>query len=234
MERIDYIPGTDYKIIQNKTKFSFGIDSILLSSFANIREDLVVVDIGTGVGILALRCHKLYKTKKVYAYEIQREIADMAKRSVALNRLENEIEVINVDINNIDRHEKVDCIITNPPYMESGRGIENQDKSKLISLYEKKLKLEDIFVFSDKFLKNRGKLFMVIRSNRLIDMVEMARKYGIEPVRMRSVHSFSNTKSKLVLMEFVKSGGKNFVLESPLVIYEKPGLYTEEVKGFYE
>lgn len=233
MRTLDIIPGTEYKIIQSESSFKYGIDSVLLSSFCEMTSGSTLIDIGTGVGILALRCHGLYSLGRVYAYEIQKELAELARESVVQNGVEDKIFVINEDIMETELEEKVDYIITNPPYVEAGRGIENKSEAKLIAFHEVALKLKDIFAFSNRHLVDRGKLVMVNRSNRLVDIMSIARQYKLEPVRMRAVHSNINSKAKLVLIEFVLNGGKNFIYERPLIIYDDDGKYTEEIEEIY-
>lgn len=233
METRDYIPGTDYLIVQSEEVYKYGVDSILLSSFANMEENKTAIDIGTGVGILALRCHYLYKLKKVYAYEIQDSLCELAQKSVGINKLEGKVMIINKDINDVTDQEKVDYIITNPPYVEYGRGIKNKNEAKLIAFHEVSLKLEEVFKFSKKYLKHKGKLFMINRANRLVDIIEFARKYNLEPSRLRNVHSFIDSKAKFVLVEFIYGGGKNFSIESPICIYDEIGKYTKEIKEIY-
>lgn len=233
MESRDFIPGTDYVIIQSEDVYKYGVDSILLSSFAEMEEGKTLIDIGTGVGILALRCHYLYKPKRVYAYEIQSSLCALANKSVELNELDGEVKIINMDINDVKDQEKVDYIITNPPYVEYGRGIKNKNEAKLIAFHEVSLKLEEVFKFSKKHLKNKGKLFMINRANRLIDIIDYARKYNLEPSRLRNVHSFLNSRAKFVLVEFIRGGGKNFTIENPLYIYDEAGKYTKEIKEIY-
>lgn len=233
MKTRDYIPGTDYVIVQSEEVYKYGVDSILLSSFANMEENKTIIDIGTGVGILALRCHYLYKPKMVYAYEIQESLCELANKSVELNNLNNEVKIINMDINEVENQEKVDFIITNPPYVEYGRGIKNKNEAKLIAFHEVTLKLEEVFRFAKKHLKYKGKLFMINRANRLVDIFDFARRYNLEPSRLRNVHSFADSRAKFVLVEFIQGGGKNFMIENPIYIYDEIGKYTREIKEIY-
>lgn len=233
MERIDLIPGTSYKIYQDSQYFSYGIDSILLSSYANLRKNSTLIDIGTGVGILALRCHSIYSPKKVYGIEIQEALVKLARKSVRANGLEN-IEIIHGDVNKIGNEiPQVDYIITNPPYMESGRGIKNSNSHRLIALYEEKLSLNEVFKFSYAKLKNKGSIFMVNRANRLADIIDYGRKNRFELRRLRMIHSKLNEKARLVLVELIKYGGKDLRIEEPLIIYDKEGKYKKEVMEMY-
>lgn len=230
---MDIIPSTSYKIIQSDEHFKYGIDSILLSSFAKMDQGKSLVDIGCGVGILALRCHYLYDLSKVYAFEIQEDLARLASESVRVNGLDDHINIINRDVRE-GFDTKVDYIITNPPYIEQGRGLANSNSSKHLAFHELTLNLEDIFIFAKNTLKNRGRLFMVNRANRLVDVLERARSYKLEPVRLQMVHSFSHSKAHLFMIEFVKNAGKNFIIDKPIIIYKNDGDLTREVKKMYE
>lgn len=230
---MDQVSGTPYKIIQSDKHFKYGVDSIVLSSFAQMKKGARLADLGSGVGILALRCLYLYDLERVYAYEIQEDLADLIEESVHLNGLEDRLIVKKGDLRR-GIEENLDYIITNPPYIEEGRGISNLSPAKEIAFHEKFLKLEDIFGLAKRALKPRGRLFMVNRANRLVDVMEEARKTEIEPVRLRMVQSFPDSKPRFFLVEFVKDGGKNFVIESPLAIYKEEGVYSDELIKLYQ
>ena len=162
-ERIDDLEYENLKIIQNSEWFCFGIDSVLLSDFAkNIKMNSTVVDIGTGTGIIPILLSKKSKAKKFYAVEIQNDVAEMAKRSIFLNKLEDKIEIINDNVKNINNYienNTIDVIVTNPPYKKMETGILNENKQKLISRHEVECNLEDIIKISSKLLKYNFSIF---------------------------------------------------------------------------
>lgn len=236
-ERIDNLEIKNLKIIQKNDGFCFGIDSVLLSDFAkNIKENSYVLDLGTGTGILGfLLCAKT-KLKKITGIEIQKEIAEMASRSIKLNNLEEKFDILNYDIKELDKILKLDSydyVITNPPYKKVGSGKVNENTVKLISRHEIEAKLEDFVKISAKLLKDKGKLYMVHRTERLADIIFEMRKYKIEPKRIKFVYSNRNCDSKLVLIEAVKNGKAFVKIEKPLYIYEDDGNYTEEILKIY-
>ena len=190
-ERIDDLEYENLKIIQNKEGFCFGIDSVLLSDYAkNIKKDAIVVDIGTGTGIIGLLLCKKAKLKKIYGVEIQEDVAKMAERSVQLNSLEDKFEIINIDINNISDkldNNSIDVIVTNPPYKKKNTGLLNEEEKKLISRHEIKCTLEDIVKTSYKLLKSKGEFYMVHRPERLVDILNIMRNYKIEPKLLRFI-----------------------------------------------
>ncbi|WP_105300742.1 tRNA1(Val) (adenine(37)-N6)-methyltransferase [Anaerococcus marasmi] len=227
MKKLDYLPRTNIKMIHVDGSYSFGVDSIILGDFAKMKKDKVALDIGSGSGVLSFLTNSLYGLKKVYAVEIQKAKADLLRDNISLNNIEN-IELINDDLNNIDFKENfLDYIITNPPYYKITDNIGNKEEEFLISRQEKYLTLEDIFDFSNKTLKDKGKLFMIHKPER---MVEIFNKSGnLKPKRIRFVESRVYEKPQFILIEFVKNARDGLKIEDPLVIYEGNS-YSEEMK----
>lgn len=227
MKKLDYLPRTNIKMIHVDGSYSFGVDSIILGDFAKMKKDKVALDIGAGSGVLSFLTNSLYELKKVYAVEIQKTKADLLIENIALNNIEN-IELINDDLNNIDfKENSLDYIITNPPYYKITDNIGNKEEEFLISRQEKYLKLEDIFAFANKTLKDKGKLFMIHKPER---MVEIFNKSGnLKPKRVRFVESRVYEKPQLILVEFVKNARDGLKIEDPLVIYEGKS-YSKEMK----
>lgn len=207
--------------------YSFGVDSIILGDFAKMKKGRTALDIGAGSGVLSFLTNSLYELKKVYAVEIQKTKADLLIENIALNNIEN-IELINDDLNNIDfKENSLDYIITNPPYYKITDNIGNKEEEFLISRQEKYLKLEDIFAFANKTLKDKGKLFMIHKPER---MVEIFNKSGnLKPKRVRFVESRVYEKPQFILIEFVKNARDGLKIEDPLVIYEGNS-YSKEMK----
>lgn len=236
-ERIDDLEYKGLKIIQNKEGFCFGIDSVLLSDFAkNIKKDSVVVDIGTGTGIISILLSKKAEIKKIYGIEIQEEVADMAKRSIKLNDLQDKIQIINKNIKNIFEEiepNKIDAIVTNPPYMKLNTGAKNEEIKKLISRHEVECNLEDIIKISYKLLKSKGEFYMVHRAERIVDILYNLRKYKLEPKEIRFIHSKVGKEPNLVLIKAVKDAGEHLIIDSPLVVYNNDGTYTDEILKIY-
>lgn len=236
-ERIDDLQINKLKIIQNSQGFCFGIDSVLLSDFAkNIKQDANVIDLGTGTGIIAILLSAKTKAKKIIGVEIQQQVADMARRSVIMNKLEDKITIINEDIRNLDKKINIgdyDVIVTNPPYMKKNTGAKNKNNVKLISRHEVECNLEDIAKISYKLLKENGEIYMVHRPDRLVDIMEIFRKYKLEIKEIRLVHSNENTIANLVLIKAVKNGKPFLKINKPLYIYNNYGEYTNEIIEIY-
>ena len=236
-ERIDDLEFEDLKIIQNIDGFCFGIDSVLISDFAkNIRKNSVVVDLGTGTGIISILLSKKTLAKKIYGVEIQKEVCEMAKRSVLLNNLQDKIEIINEDIKEISEKlgiQMCDAVVTNPPYKKYGTGLLNEKESKIISRHEKECTLEDVIKQSFKILKDKGSFYMVHRPDRLVDIIFLMRKYKIEPKELRIVYSTMTSKAVLILIKGIKNAGEELKLINPLYIYNEDGTYTDEILRIY-
>ena len=236
-ERIDDLEFEDLKIIQNIDGFCFGIDSVLISDFAkNIRKNSVVVDLGTGTGIISILLSKKTLAKKIYGVEIQKEVCEMAKRSVLLNNLQDKIEIINEDIKEISEKlglQMCDVIVTNPPYKKYGTGLLNEKESRIISRHEKECTLEDVIKQSFKILKDKGSFYMVHRPDRLVDIIFLMRKYKIEPKELRIVYSNMTSKAVLILIKGIKNAGEELKLINPLYIYNEDGTYTDEILRIY-
>lgn len=227
MRKLDYIPKTNIKMIHVDKSYSFGIDSILLMDFAKMRKNKSLIDIGSGSGILALGSNSLYKLKKVTAIEIQEEKAKLLKENIKLNEIEN-IEVINDDLNKVQMNPNTyDYIITNPPYYKITDNISNKNEEFLISRQEKYLKLEEIFKFANKVLKDKGKLFMIHKPERMADI--FIKSGNLKAKRIRFVSSTFDKKPEFILIEFVKNANDGLKIENPLIIYEN-GEYSKEVK----
>ena len=232
-ERIDDLEFKNLKIIQNTKGFCFGIDAVLLSDFAkNIKRDSKVLDLGTGTGIISILLCGKTSLSKVIGVEVQKEVADMAKRSAKLNNLEERFEIINENIINLEKN-SFDVIVTNPPYKKENTGIVNEEEKKLISRHEILAKLEDYIKISSKLLKDKGEFYMVHRPERLVDIMVYMRQYKIEPKEIRFVCSHENEPPKLVLIKGVKNGKSFLKFKENLYVYEKNGNYTKEIYKIY-
>ena len=234
IESIDIVPGTDYKIIQNKDRFSYGTDAIFLSSFAKPKG--LVIDLGTGTGIIPLRLVDKGKTEKIYGVEIQAEVAKLAKNSIGLNNLDDKIKILNMDLKDLPTKfgkNSIDVITSNPPYMKEGGAIINSDENFAISRHEIKCNLNDIIKTTNYLLKPLGKFYLVHRPDRLVDILYTMRKYNIEPKYIRFVQPKINKKPNLILIEGVKDGKPDLKFYDPLIVYNEDGSYTEEIYEIY-
>lgn len=235
-ERVDDLQNHGYRIIQNPEKFCFGMDAVLLSGFARVKEGENALDLGTGTGIIPILLEAKTDGRKFVGLEIQTESADMARRSVALNGLEHKVEIITGDIK--DASERFgafsfDVITTNPPYMIADHGIHSPNEAKLIARHEVLCSLDDILRESAKILKEHGRFYMVHRPFRLAEILSKMVSYQIEPKRMRLVYPYVDKEPNMVLLEGCKGGRSRLTVEKPLIVYESEGVYTEEIYTTY-
>lgn len=236
-ERIDDLEFKNLKIIQNKNNFCFGIDSVILSDFAkNIKKDSIVLDLGTGTGIIGILLCEKTKLKHITGIEIQKEVADMAGRSIKLNKLENKFKILNEDIkeiNKIFKKESIDAIVTNPPYKKKDTGIKNLNEIHLISKHEIKCELEDIIKISSELLKNNGEYYMVHRPDRLADIIYLLRKYKLEPKNISFVYPNIEKEPNLILIKAIKNAKPFLKISKPIIIYKNNGKYTNQILEIY-
>lgn len=236
-ERIDDLEYKNLKIVQDKDGFCFGIDSVLLSDFAKeIRSKSIVLDLGTGNGILGILLCGKTNLSKIYGVEIQEDIANIAQKSINLNKLNNRFEIINDNIKNLNsyfKNDSIDAIISNPPYKKDNSGLKNESQKKLIARHEITANLEDFISVSSKLLKSNGSLYMVHRPERLADLFYLLKKYKLEPKKLRFVQSFANTKPKFFLIKATKNANSFLNIEQPLIIYNSDGSYTDEILKIY-
>lgn len=237
-ERIDSLQRKDYVIIQDPKRFCFGMDAVLLSAFASdtIQQGVHILDIGTGTGVIPILLEARTQAARFTGLEIQEESADMARRSVALNHLEDKIDIVTGDIKEAEKYfsaASFHCITCNPPYMAGQSGIQNPEEPKAIARHEIKCTLEDIIIKSAKLLKPGGKFYMVHRPSRLSELMTLMSKNGIEPKRLRIVYPDANREPNMILIEGSRGGHKGMKIEAPLLIYNENGVYSQEISNYY-
>ncbi|TDX51303.1 tRNA1(Val) (adenine(37)-N6)-methyltransferase [Orenia marismortui] len=235
-ERLDDLLIDNLKLIQNPNYFCFSLDAVLLSDFIRPRNNSRVLDIGTGNGIIPHLIEPKYKVKEVIGIDIQKQVIDMAKRSSVYNNLQNKLTFINLDLKDALKEfgtESFDYIVSNPPYMKRGSGKVNPENSLAIARHEIFCELEDIIKVSSQLLKYKAKVAYVYRTQRLAELLSLLEKYNLSAKRMRLIYPQLDKKSNLVLIEAIKGGGVGLDVLSPLIVYNKAGDYSEEVKKIY-
>lgn len=265
-ERIDDLEFNNLKIIQNKDGFCFGIDSVLISDYAkkDIKNNALGADLGTGTGIISILLSAKTRLSKIIGIEVQKEVADMAQRSIELNVLQNKIEIKNMNIKNIIQNidnsklekrkkqvklgniqtethkekdniwlEKFDFVVTNPPYKKLETGKVNESEYKYISRHEATANLEDFIKVSKYLLKDKGSFFMVHRPDRLVDIIELMRKYKLELKNIRFIYPSVDKSPNLVLIKGIKNAKPFLKIDKPLIVYNQNGEYTDEIYEIY-
>ena len=237
-ERIDDLQrklpdGNELKIIQNPRWFCFGIDAVLLSDFVGVRKGDLVMDLGTGTGIIPLLLAAKSTASHIDALEIQKDVCEMAKRSVKLNNLENKINIIHSDLVGYKSSKQYNVVVCNPPYKATDSGFVNPEDKLKISRHEVCCKLHDVVDTASRILKPMGKFAIIHRPERLVDVIYEMRTKKVEPKRIRFVHSYNDNAPVMVMVEGRKCAKSHITTEPPLVIYNKDGSYTDEIKKIY-
>lgn len=235
-ERLDELHRNGYKIIQNQEKFCFGMDAVLLSGFTRVKQGETVLDMGTGTGIIPILLEAKTAGKHFVGLEIQEESADMARRSVAYNHLEERISIVQGDIREADRLfalASFDVITCNPPYMTGSHGLLNPDLPKAIARHEVMCTFEDVARRAEKLLRPGGRFYLVHRPFRLAELMVTLSKYRLEPKRIKFVHPFLDKEPNMVLIEAMRGAKPRVTVEAPLIVYKKPGVYTDEIYDIY-
>ena len=235
-ERIDELQRNGYRIIQNPERFCFGMDAVLLSGFARAKKQERCLDLGCGNGIIPILMEAKTEGKHFTGLEIQPESADMAKRSVALNGLQDRIDIVEGDIKDASKifgASSFHVITTNPPYMIGTHGENSPSTAKAIARHEVLCTLDDILRESAKMLMPGGRFYMVHRPFRLAEIMSKMVEYKIEPKRMRLVYPYIDKEPNMVLIEGLRGGKSRVTVEKPLIVYKEQGVYTDEIYDIY-
>ena len=235
-ERVDDLQRNHYRIIQKKNGFCFGMDAVLRSGFAQVKQGERMIDLGTGTGIIPILLEAKTEGNHFTGLEIQEEVAEMALRSVMLNGLEERITIIHGDIKEAGQicgRASFDVVTSNPPYMVSQQGLKNPDTMKAISRHEIFCTLEDVAREAALLLRPGGRFYLVHRPRRLAEIICILQKYALEPKRMKMVHPFADREANMVLIEAVRGGGAMMKVEAPVIVFKEPGVYSEEICTTY-
>ncbi|HWT26770.1 MAG TPA: tRNA1(Val) (adenine(37)-N6)-methyltransferase [Mobilitalea sp.] len=235
-ERLDDLHRNNYQIIQNTNKFCFGMDGVLLSGFAKVLQGENVLDLGTGTGIIPILLEAKTEGRHFTGLEIQEESADMARRSVAINKQEDKIDIVVGDIkeaSSIFGRASFDVVTSNPPYMNHNHGIVNSGEAKAIARHEILCSLEDVIREAGNVLKPNGRFYLVHRPFRLVEIINMLSAHKLEAKRMKFVHPFIDKEPNMVLIECLKGAKSMVKVEAPLIVYKEPNVYTDEIYDIY-
>ena len=229
-ERLDDLQIGGLELIQDPKKFCFGVDAVFLSDFVRIRPGENVLDLGTGNGIIPVLLSAKTEARHITGLEIQADMAEMARRSVAHNHLEDRIDIVTGDIKEAAELFKpafFDVITTNPPYMLADHGMRNPDDAKAIARHEVLCSLDDILRESMRLMQDKSRFYMIHRPFRLTEIMIKMHQYKIEPKRIRFVHPYIDKEPAMVLIEGVRGAKPRVTVEPPLIIYDRNGTAEE-------
>lgn len=235
-ERLDDLQRNGLQIIQNPSAFRFGMDAVLLADFTRLRPRERVGDMGTGTGILPLLLSQKEETCRFEAFEIQPEMADMAARSVRLNRLEERITVHAADMRDawkIAGRQSMHAVICNPPYGKKGGTLTNDAQTVQLARHETDCTIDDVCAACAAVLRNMGRLSMVFPAQRMLELLDAMRNHRLEPKRIRMVCAHVDKPPYLVMVEAMKNAKPQLLWMPPLVVYHADGSETDEIKRIY-
>ncbi len=241
MERIDELQRGGYRIIQDPDKFCFGTDAVILADYAKAKPGERVMDLCTGNGIVPILMLARYPKAAYTALEIQEEMAEMARRSMKLNEIEDRIKVLQGDLREIKeaaeptlKPHSFHVVTVNPPYMKTTNPqLLNDTPAVQIARHEICCSLRDVMEAAAHLLMSKGRFYMVHRPQRLSEIFEEMQRVKIEPKGMQLVHPYIDKEPTQVLIEGVYQGGREMRIKPPLITYEAPGVYTKQMLEVY-
>lgn len=232
-ERLDELNKDNY-IIQNKDLYCFNSDSIFLANYINTKKKDKILEIGSGTGVISIILAIKKQFEKIDSIEIQKEYFDLFLRSIKLNKLEEKINPINIDFNLYDKnYSNYDIIVTNPPYYKVGNGFTSNNSKIDIARHEIKLTIEEIISKSKKLLKCRGKLYIILKTDRLQELLYLLEKYNFSTKNILFLKPNKNKKADTFILEAIKDGNTEIKVDY-LQIYDDKGNYTKEALKYYE
>lgn len=235
-ERLDDLQLRGMRILQRPGTFRFGTDAVLLADFAAPKPSDRAVDLGTGTGILPLLMAGHVDRARFDAVEIQAEMADMARRSVALNGLEDRIAVHEMDLRDAPKalgFGAFTLCVCNPPYSPRGTALLSERAGERASRHAEGCAIDEICFASSRLLKNGGRCAFVYPAPRMLQLMTALRGSGMEPKRVRIVQDKPGAVPKLVLVDAVKGAGELLHWMPPLVLKDEAGAYTDEWRRIY-
>lgn len=235
-ERIDDLCRDGLRLIQNTDVFCFGMDAVLLSTFAAAARNDKVLDLGTGNGVIPILMQAKNPGGMYTGLEIQDISYNLAVRNVHINNLQDHVSMVQGDIKEASRifgGASFNVVTSNPPYMNENHGIVNPDSAKAIARHELLCSLEDVVREASRCLKVKGHMYMVHRPSRLVDIFQSMKNNHLEPKRISLVYPYVNKPANMVLIEAVKGGRSQLKVEEPLIVYNEDGSYTQELLLMY-
>lgn len=231
-ETLENLLSGGLKILQKKKGYRFSLDALLLAHFIRLKGNEPAVELGTGSAVIPLLLQRRFGRKKIIGIEIQEDLADMARRNVRMNAMEDRIEIITSDVREVAsllKPRTSRAVFFNPPYRKAASGRINAETEKALARHEIAGSLGDFLAAARHILKPAGSVFLIYPASRLVDLMHRMRINGLEPKRLRMVHTKAGSEGVFALAEGVKEGGEELKVLPPLCIYDEKGGYTEEM-----
>ncbi len=226
------------KFYQLKEGFRFGTDTFLLTTFVKVKGKEKLIDLGTGCGVIPILLLLKYKDLKGVGIDIVRESVEVAHLNAEINGVSDRFKVFHLDVKEVKRlfrAQEFDIVVSNPPFIEKGRGSLAKGEYRQTARQETTATLKDFIQAAKYLLKNKGRFYLLLPTSRFVDAVSLLRENKLEPKRLRFIHPQRNKGANLFLLESVKGGGKGIEVLPPLVVYRdlKSRVYTQEVEELY-
>lgn len=223
-ESIETIPGSNLKIIQKKRGYRYSVDALLLAEFCQVHAGDKVIDLGTGSGIVALLLVEKCPTAQMVGLEIQPGLADVARRNVKLNSLEDKITILNEDVRKVRGifpEDSFHQVVSNPPFLRTKTGRLSQSQEKAVAKHELALELEDLVQAARHLLKEGGRFSLIYSCSRLTDLLFQLRGQKLEPKRLQFIHHRYDEPARLLLVEAVKGAGEELKILPPKILEQR-------------
>lgn len=221
-ETLDSFFNGNLQVIQKKRGYRFSVDAVLLSQFIKIRKNERAIDLGTGCGILPLLLSQTTEAFSLVGVEIQKGLADCAKKNVLLNHLEDRVSILHQDLRKLKKSYPAgsfNVVFSNPPYRTYRTGRVNPCMEKAIARHEIKGTLEDLISIASYLLPSKGRCYLIFPVLRIVDLLVLLRAEGLEPKRLQFVHPRIKERAKFVLTESIKESGVELKLLPPLILH---------------
>ncbi len=235
-ETIDGLLGGKLSLIQRTRGYRFSLDAVVLAHFVRVQGKKRVADLGTGNGVIPILLAAIYPSVQVVGLEIQEAMAERALRSVALNHMEDRVEIVRGDVRSVEGifpSESFDMVLSNPPYRRLKSGRVNPDPERYVARHEVEAALPDFLRGAAYLLRSGGRVALIYPATRAAELLVAMRESAMEPKRLRFVHSFADRPAELVLAEGAKGGGREVRIMPPLVVFAKEKIYTEELQNMF-
>lgn len=235
-ERIDTLQYKDLQLVQDKTKYCFSTDAVLLANFVRAGKNKKVLDLCTGSGVVATLVLAKNNLKEIFGIELQKPLYDLALKSVALNGLEEKVHLIHSPIQEAHKYfekHSFDVILANPPYEKVEGHFLSENAELNTCKYETHLNLDSLVKVASDLLKFGGKFYLIYKSSRVAELITSLKQHKLEPKVMQFIQPKKDLNSNVVLIEAVKEGKSGIIVKPTLIINDENGSYSAEFKKIY-
>jgi len=217
-ERLDDLQINNLFAVQDKTKYCFTSDAVILSNFVKIKRDEIVYDFGCGCGVISLLLYAKFSPKLIYAIEIDNDLYNLALKSVKYNNLEDKIKIINCDIKDVHKQnlQRPQVIVCNPPYFKTAV-YKNENSNKAFARHDYSINIDDLCCAVGKNLDFGKRFYVIFPSQRMAELIDSLLKYNLQPKMLRLVQA-KDKAPHLVLIESVLGGRSGIKILNNLVI----------------